>query len=53
MGNELERKIMISLDNATAIIDYTMEMTVGDVESLKTALHRVARKVEVISIDDD
>lgn len=51
VGSELERKLVISLDNATAIIDYSMEMTVGDVESFKTVLHQVARKVEVISID--
>lgn len=53
VSNELERKLIISRDNTTAIIDYSIETTIGDVESFKTVLRGVARKVEVIRIDDE
>jgi tetratricopeptide (TPR) repeat protein len=53
VGNELEKKLMISLDNVSAITDYSLEMMAGDVEGFRKALWGVAKKTEVISIDKE
>lgn len=53
VGNELERKLMISLDDASAITDYSLEMTAGDVEGFRKALWGIAKKTEVVSIDEE
>jgi hypothetical protein len=54
VGNELERKPMISLDNASVITNYSLKITAGDVEVFRKALLGVgvAKKTEVISTDE-
>ena len=44
---------MISLDNASAITDYSLEIPAGDVDGFRKALWGVAKKTEVISIDEE
>ena len=53
MGNEMGRKLMISLDNASAITDYSLEMTAGDVERFGKTLQGIIKKTEVIGIDEE
>lgn len=44
---------MISLDNASAITDYSLKMTAGDVKGFRKALWGVAKKTEVMSVDEE
>ena len=49
----MERKLITSLDNVSTITDYSLEITAGDVEGFRKALWGIAKKTELISIDEE